>query len=209
MHKFCYITALIFALGAISSPISTQDRSEVFLNEKTETFSTSSIDPVFVNAHLAQSQKSTKLSDGEKTEMANRVREDFLHAWNAYKQYALGHDELKPLSKSYRDWYSASLDMTAVDALDTMILMGLDDEAGKTKEFIAKNLSFNQDIYVKSFEITIRMLGGLLSSYQLTGDKRLLALAEDLGKRLLPAFDSPTGMPYVNVNLRTGAASGA
>jgi mannosidase alpha-like ER degradation enhancer 2 len=26
-----------------------------------------------------------------------------------------------------------------------------------------------------------------------------------LGKRLLPAFDSPTGMPYVNVNLKTGA----
>ena len=208
MHKFCYITASIFALGAISPPISTQDRSEVFLHEKTETFSTSSIDPVFVNAHLAQSQKSTKLSDGEKTEMANRVREDFLHAWNAYKQYALGHDELKPLSKSYRDWYSASLYMTPVDALDTMILMGLDDEAAKTREFIAKNLSFDQDIYVKNFEITIRMLGALLSSYQLTGDKRLLALAENLGNRLLPVFNSPTGMPYVNVNLKTGAVSG-
>jgi len=208
MHKFCYITASIFALGAISPPISTQDRSEVFLDEKTETFSTSSIDPVFVNANLAQSQKSTKLSDREKTEMANRVREDFLHAWNAYKQYALGHDELKPLSKSYRDWYSASLYMTPVDALDTMILMGLDDEAAKTREFIAKNLSFDQDIYVKNFEITIRMLGGLLSSYQLTGDKRLLALAENLGNRLLPVFDSPTGMPYVNVNLKTGAVSG-
>jgi ER degradation enhancer, mannosidase alpha-like 2 len=208
MHKFCYITALIFALGAISAPISTQDRSEVFLHEKTETFSTSSIDPVFVNANLAQSQKSTKLSDGEETEMANRVREDFLRAWNAYKQYAWGHDELKPLSKSYRDWYSASLYMTPVDALDTMILMGLDDEAAKTREFIAKNLSFDQDIYVKNFEITIRMLGGLLSSYQLTGDNRLLALAENLGNRLLPVFNSPTGMPYVNVNLKTGAVSG-
>jgi glycosyl hydrolase family 47 len=208
MHKFCYITALIFALGAISPPISTQDRSEVFLDEKTETFSTSSIDPVFVNANLAQSQKSRKLSDGKKTEMANRVREDFLHAWNAYKQYAWGHDELKPLSKSYRDWYSASLYMTPVDALDTMILMGLDDEAAKTREFIAKKLSFDQDIYVKNFEITIRMLGGLLSSYQLTGDNRLLALAENLGNRLLPVFNSPTGMPYVNVNLKTGAVSG-
>src|SRR5260370_2879507 len=98
--------------------------------------------------------------------------------------------------------------MTAVDALDTMILMGMDDEAAKTREFIAKNLSFDQDIYVKNFEITIRMLGGLLSSYQLTGDKRLLALAEDLGNRLLPVFDSPTGMPYVTVNLKTVAVSG-
>jgi mannosidase alpha-like ER degradation enhancer 2 len=48
----------------------------------------------------------------------------------------------------------------------------------------------------------------LLSSYQLTGDKRLLALADDLGTRLLPAFNSPTGMPYVFVNLKTGAVRG-
>ena len=30
-----------------------------------------------------------------------------------------------------------------------------------------------------------------------------------LGTRLLPAFDSPTGMPYMYVNLRTGKTSGA
>src|SRR5206468_2060068 len=82
-------------------------------------------------------------------------------------------------------------------------------QADQTRELIAKNLSFDQDIYVKNFEITIRILGGLLSSYQLTGDKRLLALAEDLGKRLLPAFNSPTGLPYVYVNLKTGAVRGA
>jgi mannosidase alpha-like ER degradation enhancer 2 len=144
-------------------------------------------------------------SGGDKTEMAKLVREEFLHAWNGYKQYAWGHDELRPLSKTYRDWHSVPLYMTPVDALDTMILMGLDDEAAKTREFINNNLSFNQDIYVKNFEITIRMLGGLLSSHQLTGDKHLLALGEDLGNRLLPVFNSPTGMPYVNVNLKTGA----
>ena len=137
--------------------------------------------------------------------MARRVREEFLHAWNGYKQYAWGHDELRPLSKSYHDWHSTSLYMTPVDALDTMILMGLEDEAAKTREFVGHNLSFNQDIYVKNFEITIRMLGGLLSSHQLSGDKRLLELAEDLGNRLLPVFESKTGMPYVNVNLKTGA----
>jgi mannosidase alpha-like ER degradation enhancer 2 len=137
--------------------------------------------------------------------MAKLVRDEFLHAWNGYKRYAWGHDELKPLSKSFRDWHSVPLYMTPVDALDTMILMGLDDEAAKTREFIKNNLSFNQDIYVKNFEITIRMLGGLLSSYQLSGDKPLLELAEDLGNRLLPVFNSPTGMPYVNVNLKTAA----
>src|ERR1039457_4711788 len=93
---------------------------------------------------------------------------------------------------------------TPVDALDTMVIMGLNDEAKETQELIATKLSFNHDIYVKNFEITIRLLGGLLSSYQLTGDKRLLALAQDLGDRLLPAFGSPTGMPYVEVNLKTG-----
>jgi mannosidase alpha-like ER degradation enhancer 2 len=208
MRKSCYMAALVLTLGAVMPPISPQQTSDAFTPEKTVGFSASSIYPAFVNANLAQSHKSTEVTAREQTEMANRVRQEFLHAWNGYKQYAWGHDELKPLSKSYRDWYSVSLYMTPVDALDTMILMGLDDEAAKTREFIAKNLSFDQDTYVKNFEITIRMLGGLLSSYQLTGDKRLLALAEDLGKRLLPVFDSPTGMPYVNVNLKTGAVSG-
>lgn len=141
--------------------------------------------------------------------MAERVRQQFLHAWNSYKQYAWGHDELRPLSKTARDWHGVSLLMTPVDALDTMIWMGLDEEAAKTREFIVRNLSFDHDIYVKNFEITIRLLGGLLSSYQLTGDQRLLALAEDLGNRLLPAFQSPTGMPYVYVNLKTGAVRNA
>src|SRR5206468_5700523 len=77
-------------------------------------------------------------------------------------------------------------------------------EAAKTQALITKELSFDRDIYVKNFEITIRLLGGLLSSYQLTGDKRLLNLAEELGTRLLPAFNSPTGLPYVYVNLHTG-----
>jgi mannosidase alpha-like ER degradation enhancer 2 len=141
--------------------------------------------------------------------MAKQVRTEFLYAWGAYKQYAWGHDELKPLSRGYRDWYSSSLYMTPVDALDTMVLMGLSEEADKTRELIAQNLSFDKDIEVKNFEITIRELGGLLSSYQLTGDKRLLSLAEDLGNRLLPAFDSPTGMPYMYVNLKTGKTRGA
>ena len=141
--------------------------------------------------------------------MAKQVRSEFLDAWNAYKQYAWGHDELKPISRGYHDWSeNSTLLMTPVDALDTMILMGLTDEADKTREYIDANLSFDQDIEVKNFEITIRLLGGLLSSYQLTGDPRLLALADDLGNRLLPAFNSPTGMPYMYVNLRSGKTRG-
>ena len=99
--------------------------------------------------------------------------------------------------------------MTPVDALDTLVLMHLDAEAAKARSLIVSDLSFDRDIYVKNFEITIRLLGGLLSGYQLTGDKRLLNLAEDLGNRLLPVFNSPTGLPYVYVNLRTGQTRGA
>lgn len=150
-----------------------------------------------------------KDSEIDQSAMAARVRQEFLHAWTGYKQYAWGHDELRPLSKTYYDWYGTSLYMTPVDALDTMILMGLNKQAGEDRQLIDTHLSFDKDIYVKNFEITIRMLGGLLSSYQLTGDKRLLALAEDLGNRLLPAFNSPTGMPYAYVNLKTGKVRGA
>lgn len=137
-------------------------------------------------------------------QVADRVRTETLHAWNNYERYAWGHDALKPLSKTAHDWYGQSLLMTPVDALDTLVLMKLDTEADKARTLIVTELSFDRDIYVKNFEITIRLLGGLLSGYQLTGDKRLLVLAEDLGNRLLPAFNSPTGLPYVYVNLRTG-----
>src|SRR6478672_6725843 len=136
--------------------------------------------------------------------LAAEVRAEFQHAWNGYKKYCWGHDDLKPLTKTCHDWYAEPLLMTPVDALDTMILMGLHDEANTTREYIASHLSFDKDISVQNFEITIRLLGGLLSNYELTGDKRLLRLAEDLGNRLLPVFNSPTGLPYVYVNLRTG-----
>ena len=139
---------------------------------------------------------------------AARVKAEFLHGWQNYEKYAWGHDELMPLSLKPHDWYGQSLLMTPVDALDTLVIMGLKDEADKDRALIDTKLDFDKDIYVKNFEITIRLLGGLLSGYELTGDKRLLALAKDLGTRLLPAFDSPTGLPYQFVNLRTGKVKG-
>ena len=140
----------------------------------------------------------------DRDELAARVRLEFLHAWSGYKRYAWGHDELKPLTKKPHDWYAGTLLITPVDSLDALVLLDLSEEAERTKVYIIEHLSFDQDIAVKNFEITIRLLGGLLSAYQLMNDPKLLALADDLGRRLLPAFDSPTGMPYVYVNLRTG-----
>ena len=140
-----------------------------------------------------------------KSPVADSVKAEFLHAWNGYKQYAWGHDALKPLTKQPHDWYATSLLLTPVDAYDTMLLMGLTAEANEAKKIIFDSLSFNRNISVQAFEIIIRVLGGLLSSYQMDGDKRFLDLAEDLGKRLLPIYNSHTGMPYRYVNLKTGA----
>lgn len=144
----------------------------------------------------------------DKKQLANQVKAEFMHAWNDYKKYAWGHDDLKPLSKSYKDWYGETLLMTPVDSLDTLYLLGFKKEADATRKYITANLSFDKDVYVQNFEITIRLLGGLLSSYQMTGDKKLLALADDLGTRLLPVFESPTGLPYKYVNLKTGKTKG-
>jgi ER degradation enhancer, mannosidase alpha-like 2 len=149
-----------------------------------------------------------QVKEPSRKELAEAVKKEFLHAWNGYKTYCWGQDDLKPVSKTCRNWYGESILMTPVDSLDSLYLLGFKAEADRTREFIVKNLNFDKDISVQNFEITIRILGGLLSAYQMTGDKRLLTLADDLGRRLLPVFDSPTGLPYKNVNLRTGARSG-
>src|SRR5512141_1857132 len=156
----------------------------------------------FMSALVAQAPPAGPRVPSPAGVTAADVKAEFLHAWEGYKRYAWGHDELLAVSQGPKDWHKDTLYMTPVDALDTMLIMGMKDEADRTREFIVQNLRFDKDIDVKNFEITIRILGGLLSAHQMTGDKRLLAMAEDLGKRLLPVFESPTGMPYMYVNLK-------
>lgn len=144
----------------------------------------------------------------DKAAYAKRVKAAFLKAWQSYKTYAWGMDDVKPVSKKGHNWYASSLLMTPVDAFSTMYIMGLEKEKKEAKELIFTKLNFNKDFEVQQFEITIRMLGGLLASYQLDGDKRFLDMAIDLGNRMLPVFNSPTGMPYRMINLKTGKASG-
>lgn len=140
-----------------------------------------------------------------KEEQAAKIVAATQHAWQGYMKYAKGFDALKPISKQGENWYHTSLLMTPIDAFDTFTLMGLKTEADEAKELIFSNLNFDIDMNVQLFEINIRLLGGLLSAYELDGDKRFLTLAEDLCKRLLPAFKTKTGMPYRYVNLKTGA----
>lgn len=48
------------------------------------------------------------------------MRAEFLHAWQAYEKHAWGHDELKPVSKTVRDWYGESLEMPSYFLTETL-----------------------------------------------------------------------------------------
>lgn len=141
-------------------------------------------------------------------QLADSVKQEFTYAWEQYVRNAWGHDALKPISHSYYDWYSHPLLMTPLDGFDTMLLMGLKSQADSAKTLLLDSLRFDEDISVSGFEVTIRMLGGLLSAYEMDGDKRFLKLAVDLAGRLIKAFDTPTGIPYRFINLKTGKATG-
>ncbi|KAL0279923.1 UNVERIFIED_CONTAM: hypothetical protein PYX00_001372 [Menopon gallinae] len=108
---------------------------------------------------------------------------------------------LKPISKSYHDWFS--LGLTIVDALDTMYIMNLADHFQEARDWVDKSLNFNIHRDVNLFEVTIRVLGGLLSAYHLSNDTMFLHKANDLGTRLLPCFNTESGVPYSDINLAT------
>nr|XP_033817440.1 endoplasmic reticulum mannosyl-oligosaccharide 1,2-alpha-mannosidase [Geotrypetes seraphini] len=132
------------------------------------------------------------------------VIEAFRHAWKGYKEFAWGRDELKPISKSYSEWFG--LGLTLIDALDTMWIMGLKEEFEEAKKWVETELSFEKKVDVNLFESTIRILGGLLSTYHLTGDNLFLEKAKDLGNRLMPAFKTPSKIPFSDVNIGQGSA---
>lgn len=47
------------------------------------------------------------------------------HAWNGYKEFAWGHDNLKPISMGSHDWFG--LGLTIVDSLDTLYIMDMQE----------------------------------------------------------------------------------
>jgi len=145
-----------------------------------------------------------KFDQSAKNEMCARVQEACRHAWQGYKKYAWGYDDLRPLTKNGKNWYKTSLLMTPVDAFDTFLILGLNEEASEAKELIFSKLNFDSDNEVQVFEITIRLLAALQTAYEMDGDKRFLTLAEDLAKRFVPAFNRTTGMPYRYIHLQTG-----
>jgi hypothetical protein len=148
-----------------------------------------------------------KVSEADQ-QTAEKIKSEFLRSWNAYKTHAWGHDALLPVSKSHMDWYENSLGISPIDAYSTMKVMGLEAEAAQVQRYVTDTLDFAKDQFVKTFEVNIRVLGGLVAMYEFTGDKKVLAQAEDFGKRLLPAYSTGTGIPAYWVNLKTGEIKG-
>ncbi|KAL7530357.1 hypothetical protein ACHAXR_009943 [Thalassiosira sp. AJA248-18] len=128
------------------------------------------------------------------------------HVWKSYKQYAFGKDELHPISKkATSNW--GGMGTTLVDSLDTLWLMGLKDEFWEGRDWVRDHLTHDNVGQVSGFETTIRSLGGLLAAYDFSKDEVFLEKAEDLGKRLIKAYDTPSGLPHGSINLQSGRSS--
>lgn len=135
---------------------------------------------------------------------ASTVKDAFVYAYEGYMKHAAGYDELLPINggqvNNFNGWGT-----TLYDALDTMWIMGLHDTFQKSLITIAKCRFHLEPIaYAPFFETVIRTLGGLLSGYALSNETLLLTRADDLGRMLLPAFDTPSGLPMFAVNTVSG-----
>ena len=129
-------------------------------------------------------------------------------AWREYREHAWGKDQINPLSGGFESFplKNHHLGLSLIEALDTLWVMGLDEEFKEGVEWVKHELDFDVDGEVSVFETSIRLVGGLLSAFHACGDPVLLAKARDCADRLLPSFAaSPIGIPHRFVNLRTGA----
>lgn len=85
-----------------------------------------------------------------------KVKDSMLHAWTSYEKYAWGHDELQPQTKNGIDSFGG-LGATLVDSLDTLFIMGLDEQFKRAREWVANSLDFNKNYDASVFETTIRL----------------------------------------------------
>ncbi|KAJ1993385.1 mannosyl-oligosaccharide alpha-1,2-mannosidase [Coemansia spiralis] len=134
----------------------------------------------------------------------NRVAIAAKQAWDAYKRDAFGWDEHSPLSHSGSNLTTQGIGYFIADVLDTLWLVGLMDEYKEGRDYLANRVTFDQPGAVSLFEATIRVLGGLLSAYHLSGerDSELLRLADELGSRLSKSFNTQSGIPPETAILR-------
>ncbi|PSS18182.1 Mannosyl-oligosaccharide 1,2-alpha-mannosidase [Actinidia chinensis var. chinensis] len=145
------------------------------------------------------------LDDPISVQRRERVKNAMIHAWSSYEKFAWGHDELQPQTKNGVDSFGG-LGATLIDSLDTLYIMGLDEQFQRAREWVANSLDFNKNYDASVFETTIRVVGGLLSAYDLSGDKVFLEKAKDIADRLLPAWNTPSRIPHNVINLAHGNA---
>lgn len=154
-----------------------------------------------------------------------KVREMFYHGYLNYKNHALSYDELRPLSCGGVNTFGG-IHVTLIDSLDALALFGDWREFTWAVQYIESSVpSFSIPANVSVFETNIRVLGSLLSAHDLLTDAApaagwrpaeyypdyngsLLRLAVDLADRLMPAFDTPTGIPFGAVGLNRGVWPG-
>ncbi|XP_016986744.1 mannosyl-oligosaccharide alpha-1,2-mannosidase IA isoform X2 [Drosophila rhopaloa] len=143
-------------------------------------------------------------------EKRNQVVKMMEHAWHNYKLYAWGKNELRPLSQrphSGSIFGSYDLGATIVDGLDTLYIMGLEKEYREGRDWIERKFSLdNISAELSVFETNIRFVGGMLTLYAFTGDPLYKEKAQHIADKLLPAFQTPTGIPYALVNTKSGVA---
>uniref|UniRef100_A0A8R1HSJ9 alpha-1,2-Mannosidase n=1 Tax=Caenorhabditis japonica TaxID=281687 RepID=A0A8R1HSJ9_CAEJA len=154
--------------------------------------------------------------------------EMFMHGYNSYMNYAFPADELMPLSCRGRirgvtpsrgdvDDVLGNFSVTLLDSLDTLVVVNELDEFERAIDLVIKTVRFDSDLIVSVFETNIRVLGGLISAHVLAElvktkhperlqyyDKQLLNMAVEVGNRLLPAFNTTSGLPYSRINLKHG-----
>ncbi|KXN80800.1 Endoplasmic reticulum mannosyl-oligosaccharide 1,2-alpha-mannosidase [Leucoagaricus sp. SymC.cos] len=135
-----------------------------------------------------------------------QVKDAFKYAWDGYLKKAHPFDELKAVygggTNKFNGW-----GVTLYDSLDTMWIMDMKEEFQHALQLISKQefMPITSFTFAPFFETVIRYLGGLLSAYALSGEPILLKQADDLGMKLLPAFDgTKSGLPAYSVQTQTG-----
>uniref|UniRef100_A0AAR5P443 alpha-1,2-Mannosidase n=1 Tax=Dendroctonus ponderosae TaxID=77166 RepID=A0AAR5P443_DENPD len=139
-----------------------------------------------------------------------KVKEMMKHAWDSYVKYAWGKNELKPVSKKEHTgsiFGSQPLGASILDSMDTLYMMGMHDEFKQAKDWISTEFHIDNVVAdVSVFETNIRFIGGLLTCYALTGEVLFRDKAQQIADKLLPAFNTPTGIPNALVNFKSGSS---
>ncbi|XP_014292370.1 ER degradation-enhancing alpha-mannosidase-like protein 3 [Halyomorpha halys] len=185
------------------------------------------ISSLLVIVYCIEDDQIVPMTDLERERLKEEARDMFYHAYRAYMDNAYPADELMPLSCEGRyrgshpsrgdlDDTLGNFSLSLIDTLDTLVVLGDIAEFEHAVKLVIKDVTFDSDVTVSVFETNIRVLGGLLSAHILAEYVKdrigvmqwyrgeLLEMAKDIGYRLLPAFNTTTGIPQARVNLRHG-----